>query len=175
MQYNTLGEILKQRKKTQPVIALNKYFLENTHKSCHRQIRICICYIHPSGSLTGKNRYLYVATTGDSCLPFEALVINNGLSIPYCVCGYYCFPMCKGVTDTMKREEVNVDLLLYVHTVPRSCWNIVNISAFPLWYYRHKPWFTKTDDSASLQHVIYCILPAWRLPETIQWILHRSI
>lgn len=36
----------------------------------------------------------------------------------------------KRVTDTIEKSEVNMDLLLYVHTIPRLCTNIVNTSAF---------------------------------------------
>lgn len=85
MQYNTLEEILKQRKKqnkTQSLIALNNYFLENIHKSCHRQTRICICYIHPSGSPASRTAVCVpqLQATKYSCLSFEVSITNSRLS-----------------------------------------------------------------------------------------------
>lgn len=53
----------------------------------------------------------------------------------------------EGVTDAIKkRKKVNMDLLLYNHTIPRPCRNIVNFSAVSTLVLKIQMMVHETDD-----------------------------
>lgn len=99
MQYNTHQGILKQLKRKQSLRAWNKPF--SLHKSCQRQTRTCICYIHPSAPLQGRT----------------TVPVTTTHLIPY-------------VSHSKQKHQKGKHgkSLRRVHTVSRQRRNIVNIS-----------------------------------------------
>lgn len=53
---------------------------------------------------------------------------------------------CMGILLLIRKKKINMELLLDVHTIPRPCRNIVNISAFSTLVLKIQMMVDETED-----------------------------